>query len=59
MHPYLEPYHDPNDEPAAAPLPASFFDFDDSNGQEGQLSKEHLKRVIYQEVMAPPPVHQQ
>ncbi|QRV91398.1 mitogen activated protein kinase [Ceratobasidium sp. AG-Ba] len=38
-HPYLEPYHDADDEPGAPPLDASFFDFD--NGVE--LSKEQLK----------------
>jgi mitogen-activated protein kinase 1/3 len=36
----IQPYHDPQDEPTAAPLPLSFFDFD--NGE--QLSKEQLKR---------------
>ncbi|KAG8761593.1 MAP kinase Pmk1 [Ceratobasidium sp. 428] len=38
-HPYLEPYHDADDEPGAPPLDASFFDFD--NGVE--ISKEDLK----------------
>ena len=27
-HPYLEAYHDPDDEPVAPPLDADFFDFD-------------------------------
>lgn len=27
-HPYLEAYHDPEDEPTANPIPESFFDFD-------------------------------
>jgi mitogen-activated protein kinase 1/3 len=27
-HPYLEAYHDPEDEPVAPPLEADFFDFD-------------------------------
>ncbi|KAJ9099217.1 Mitogen-activated protein kinase cpk1 [Naganishia friedmannii] len=27
-HPYLEPYHDDQDEPSADPLPPHFFDFD-------------------------------
>lgn len=40
MHPYLEPYHDPLDEPAADALPADFFDFDDG---QGELSREALK----------------
>ncbi|EJD49932.1 Pkinase-domain-containing protein [Auricularia subglabra TFB-10046 SS5] len=48
-HPYLEPYHDPADEPTAPPLDPSFFDFD--NGKEQK--KEHLKVLIYQEVMRP------
>ncbi|KAF9512904.1 hypothetical protein BS47DRAFT_1297060 [Hydnum rufescens UP504] len=50
-HPYLQPYHDPQDEPTAAPLPLSFFDFD--NGE--QLSKEQLKQLIYEEVIQPLP----
>ncbi|CAE6493850.1 unnamed protein product [Rhizoctonia solani] len=41
-HPYLEPYHDENDEPSAPPLDASFFDFD--NGVE--LPKEQLKDAV-------------
>ncbi|KAL5523306.1 TMK1_2 [Sanghuangporus sanghuang] len=48
-HPYLEPYHDPMDEPTAPPLDPSFFHFD--NGV--QLSKEDLKELIYEEVMRP------
>jgi mitogen-activated protein kinase 1/3 len=39
-HPYLEPYHDPADEPGAAPLDPSFFDF------ENDLGKEELKREL-------------
>lgn len=27
-HPYLEPYHDPDDEPTATPIRGGFFDFD-------------------------------
>ncbi|QRV76557.1 mitogen activated protein kinase [Ceratobasidium sp. AG-Ba] len=49
-HPYLEPYHDADDEPGAPPLDASFFDFD--NGVE--LSKEQLKVMIYEEVLRTP-----
>ena len=49
-HPYLEPYHDPNDEPTAPPLDPSFFHFDNGN----QLSKEELKELIYEEVMRVP-----
>lgn len=43
-HPYLEAYHDPEDEPAAAPLDPSFFDFD--NRQEA-VTKEELKQLLY------------
>ncbi|CUA76900.1 extracellular signal-regulated kinase 1/2 [Rhizoctonia solani] len=50
-HPYLEPYHDEEDEPNAPPLDASFFDFD--NGVE--LPKEQLKVMIYEEIMRPLP----
>ncbi|KAL7416376.1 mitogen activated protein kinase-like protein [Mrakia frigida] len=54
QHPYLEPYHDPQDEPSAVPLLPAFFDFD--NAQE-QLSRETLKQLIYQEIMTPLPQH--
>ncbi|KAJ2960525.1 hypothetical protein NQZ79_g4101 [Umbelopsis isabellina] len=39
-HPYLEPYHDPDDEPGAPPIPENFFDFD---RYKDQLTKEQLK----------------
>lgn len=39
-HPYLEPYHDPEDEPIAEVIPESFFDFDRN---KDSLSKEQLK----------------
>ena len=39
-HPYLEPYHDPDDEPTAPPIPEGFFDFDKN---KDALSKEQLK----------------
>ena len=39
-HPYLEPYHDPEDEPTAPPIPEGFFDFDK---RKNGLSKEQLK----------------
>jgi mitogen-activated protein kinase 1/3 len=42
-HPYLEPYHDPDDEPTADPIPEEFFDFDKN---KDTLSKEQLKRKI-------------
>jgi mitogen-activated protein kinase 1/3 len=47
-HPYLEPYHDPEDEPTAAPLDPNFFSFDYS---KEQLSRSQLKQLIYQEIM--------
>ncbi|OQO01780.1 Mitogen-activated protein kinase [Cryoendolithus antarcticus] len=47
-HPYLEPYHDPEDEPTAEPIPEEFFDFDKN---KDNLSKEQLKRLIYEEIM--------
>jgi mitogen-activated protein kinase 1/3 len=39
-HPYLEPYHDPDDEPTADPIPEEFFDFDKN---KDSLTKEQLK----------------
>ena len=39
-HPYLEPYHDPDDEPTAEEIPEEFFDFDKA---KDSLSKEQLK----------------
>src|SRR5438045_1828814 len=47
-HPYLEPYHDPEDEPTAAPIPEEFFDFDKN---KDNLTKEQLKQLIYNEIM--------
>jgi mitogen-activated protein kinase 1/3 len=38
-HPYLESYHDPGDEPTAAEIDPSFFDFD----YQKDISKEQLK----------------
>lgn len=42
-HPYLEPYHDPDDEPTADPIPEEFFDFDKN---KDNLTKEQLKRMF-------------
>lgn len=42
-HPYLEPYHDPEDEPTAPPIPEGFFDFDKN---KDALSKEQLKGIF-------------
>ena len=39
-HPYLEPYHDPEDEPTAEAIPEEFFDFDKN---KETLTKEELK----------------
>jgi len=47
-HPYLEPYHDPDDEPTADPIPEEFFDFDKN---KDNLSKEQLKMLIFEEIM--------
>ena len=47
-HPYLEPYHDPEDEPTANPIPEEFFDFDKN---KDNLTKEQLKKLIYDEIM--------
>jgi mitogen-activated protein kinase 1/3 len=42
-HPYLEPYHNPEDEPIAAFIPEEFFDF---NKKISSLSKEQLKGEV-------------
>lgn len=47
QHPYLEPYHDPEDEPDAVPIPESFFDFDKF---KEQITKEQLKDLIFREL---------
>ncbi|KAJ9109719.1 hypothetical protein QFC19_001949 [Naganishia cerealis] len=47
-HPYLEAYHDPEDEPAAAPLDSSFFDFD---LQKDNITREELKKLLYDEIV--------
>ena len=43
-HPYLEPYHDPEDEPTAEAIPEEFFDFDKN---KDSLTKEELKRKFH------------
>ncbi|KAL7416540.1 mitogen-activated protein kinase [Mrakia frigida] len=48
-HPYLEAYHDPDDEPVAPPLDADFFDFD---LQKDDISREKLKELLYEEIMS-------
>ncbi|KAI4164136.1 MAG: hypothetical protein LQ342_002100 [Letrouitia transgressa] len=47
-HPYLEPYHDPEDEPTAEAIPEEFFDFDKN---KDSLTKEELKQLIFAEIM--------
>ncbi|KAF5374781.1 hypothetical protein D9758_000149 [Tetrapyrgos nigripes] len=48
-HPYLSSYHDPEDEPAIAPLSASYFEFD---LHKDQLTKDQLKQLLYEEVIS-------
>lgn len=45
-HPYLDAYHDPDDEPTAKPLPVDFFDFDEKK-EETQV----LKQLLYDEIV--------
>jgi mitogen-activated protein kinase 1/3 len=47
-HPYLDAYHDPEDEPSAKPLSSDFFDFD---LREAPIGREELKRYLYEEIM--------
>ncbi|RSH91975.1 MAP kinase Pmk1 [Saitozyma podzolica] len=49
-HPYLDAYHDPEDEPSCPPLDPSFFDFDD-RGEDDKLSRQELKRLLFEEIM--------
>jgi len=48
-HPYLEAYHDESDEPVAPPLDPSFFDFD---LQKDNISREDLKKLLYDEILS-------
>jgi len=54
-HPYLEAYHDPEDEPVAPPLDPEFFEFD---LHKDDISREQLKELLYEEIMSfhPPPM---
>jgi len=54
-HPYVEAYHDPDDEPIAPPLDPEFFEFD---LHKDDISRDQLKELLYTEVMAfdPPPI---
>lgn len=46
-HPYLQEYHNPEDEPTADPIPADFFKFD---YYKDQLSVFELKCLLYEEI---------
>ncbi|KAK0560224.1 mitogen activated protein kinase [Tilletia horrida] len=46
-HPYLASYHDPDDEPTAPALDASFFSFD---LEKATITKEALKEEIWKQV---------
>ncbi|TIB70124.1 hypothetical protein E3P77_00111 [Wallemia ichthyophaga] len=52
-HPYLSAYHDPEDEPSAPPLDASFFEFDH---RKDVISKEELKQLLFEEIMTFKPI---
>jgi len=47
-HPYLEAYHDPDDEPVAPPLDPDFFEFD---LHKDDISREQLKELLYEEIV--------
>jgi len=47
-HPYLEQYHDPEDEPTVPPIPEDFFEFDK---RKEAMGKDALKQLIYDEVL--------
>ncbi|TDL15308.1 mitogen-activated protein kinase [Rickenella mellea] len=48
-HPYLEAYHDPDDEPVAPPLDPEFFEFD---LHKDDISREQLKELLYEEIVS-------
>lgn len=50
QHPYMAAYHDPADEPEAAPLPQNFFDFE----SEGELPLSEMRRLVYEEINREP-----
>ncbi|GAW10069.1 CMGC MAPK protein kinase [Lentinula edodes] len=52
-HPYVAAYHDADDEPAANSLSPDYFQFD---LEKEQLSKDDLKKLLYDEVMSFQPV---
>ena len=48
-HPYLEAYHDPEDEPTAKPLDPHFFEFD---LMKDDMDRQQLKQLLYEEVVS-------
>ncbi|KAJ3759601.1 putative MAP kinase [Lentinula raphanica] len=46
-HPYVAPYHFPEDEPCGSPIAAENFDFD---LKKEKLSKEELRKLLYEEI---------
>ena len=49
QHPYLKLYHDPSDEPTAAPISEEFFDFERN---KANLTTEELRQLIYNEIIS-------
>lgn len=49
-HPYLQLYHDPEDEPVAQPIDEGFWDQSENNEN---LNIEELKKLLFEEVMKP------
>lgn len=49
-HPYLQLYHDPEDEPDASPIDEKVWDF---NENPEQLNMDELKKLLFDEVMCP------
>ncbi|KAE9401065.1 putative MAP kinase [Gymnopus androsaceus JB14] len=52
-HPYVAAYHDADDEPAAESVSPEYFQFD---LDKEQLSKDDLKKLLYDEVMSFQPI---
>ncbi|GHJ85498.1 hypothetical protein NliqN6_1900 [Naganishia liquefaciens] len=48
QHPYLDAYHDPEDEPSSKPLDPLFFNFD---LQKENITRDELKTLLYDEIM--------
>lgn len=46
-HPYLEAYHDPQDEPTAPELPSDFFDFE-TNCKD--VTADQMRRLVFEEI---------